>query len=98
MILFYKKYWEFFPNLFVKTNNFQLVFHFEKTRTTRIWRAWYDVSYTMMAAWANQSSRVALSNDSVFNKLYFNYISISHIKLMSLCRIHLLLLHAIAED
>ena len=30
------KYREFFPTLFVKTTDFQLVFHFEKTRTVTI--------------------------------------------------------------
>ena len=33
------KYREFFPTLFVKTTDFQLVFN----------RAWYNGSYTMMA-------------------------------------------------
>ena len=27
------KYWEFFPTLFVKTTDFQLVFNFERTHT-----------------------------------------------------------------
>ena len=40
---------ELFPTLFVKTNNFQLVFNFEQTRTVIVWRAWYNGSYTMMA-------------------------------------------------
>ena len=46
-----KQYREFFPTLFVKTNDFQLVFNFEQTRTCsyHIWRAWYNGSYTMMA-------------------------------------------------
>ena len=30
------KYREFFPTLFVKTNDFKLVFNFEKTRTVTI--------------------------------------------------------------
>ena len=30
------KYQEFFPTLFVKTTNFQLVFNFEQTRTVTI--------------------------------------------------------------
>ena len=30
------KYREFFPNLFVKTTDFQLVFHFEQTRIVTI--------------------------------------------------------------
>ena len=30
------KYWEFFPTLFVKTTNFQLVFNFEQTCTVAI--------------------------------------------------------------
>ena len=36
------KYREFFPTLFVKTTDFQLVF-------LDIWRVWYNGSYTMMA-------------------------------------------------
>ena len=45
------KYREFFPPLFIKTTDFQLVFNFEQTRTVSliIWRAWYNGSYTMMA-------------------------------------------------
>ena len=31
-----KKYREFFPTLFVKTTDFQLVFNFEQTRTVTI--------------------------------------------------------------
>ena len=46
------KYREFFPTLFVKTTDFQLVFNFEQTRTVTIF---------------GESSRIALSNDSVFN-------------------------------
>ena len=45
------KYREFFPTLSVKTTDFQLVFNFEQTRrhSYRIWSAWYNGSYTMMA-------------------------------------------------
>ena len=43
------KYREFFPTLFVKTTDFQLVFNFEQTRTYHIRRAWYNGSYTMTA-------------------------------------------------
>ena len=32
------KYQEFFPTLFVKTTDFQLVFNFEQTRTVTIFR------------------------------------------------------------
>ena len=64
---------ELFPTLFVKTNDFQLVFNFEQTRTVLVWRAWYNGSYTLMAKpittrqsqLANQNSRIALS---VFNE------------------------------
>ena len=59
----------FFPTLFVKTTDFQLVFNFGQTRTVRVqhnWRAWYSGSYTMMAK--PTSSRIALSNDLVFDK------------------------------
>ena len=44
------KYREFFPTLFVKTTDFQLVFDFEQTRTGyHIWIAWYNGSYIMIA-------------------------------------------------
>ena len=43
------KFRELFPTLFVKANDFQLVFSFEQTRTVIVWRAWYNGSYTMMA-------------------------------------------------
>ena len=33
-----KKYHEFFPTLFVKTTDFQLVFTFEQTRTVTIFQ------------------------------------------------------------
>ena len=39
------KHREFFPTLFVKTTDFQLVFNFEQTRTVRVW---YNGSYTMI--------------------------------------------------
>ena len=49
---------EFVPTLFVKTTDYS--YH--------IWRTLYNNgSYTMMAK-ANQSSRIVLANDSVFNK------------------------------
>ena len=41
------KYREFFPTLFVKTTDFQLVFNYEQTRT--VLRAWYSASYSMIA-------------------------------------------------
>ena len=44
-----RKLRELLPTLFVKTNDFQLVFNFEQTRTVLVWRAWYNGSYTMMA-------------------------------------------------
>ena len=44
------KYREFFPTVFVKTTDFQLVFNFEQTPGSfYIWRAWYNGSYTTMA-------------------------------------------------
>ena len=45
------KYREFFPTLFVKTTDFQLVFNFEQTRkySYHSSRGWYNGSYTMMA-------------------------------------------------
>ena len=43
------KFRELFPTLFAITNDFQLVFKFEQTRTAIVWRAWYNGSYTMMA-------------------------------------------------
>ena len=43
------KYREFFPTLFVKTTDLQLVFNFEQTRQLPVWWAWYNGSYTMMA-------------------------------------------------
>ena len=43
------KFRELFPTLFVKANDFQLVFGFQQTRTVTVWRAWYNGSYTMMA-------------------------------------------------
>ena len=45
------KYREFFPTLFVKTTDFQLVFNFEQTRkySYHSSRGWYNGSYAMMA-------------------------------------------------
>ena len=45
------KYREFFPTLFVKTTDFQLVFLFwaDAYSYHLIWRAWYNGSYTMVA-------------------------------------------------
>ena len=45
------KYREFFPTLFVKTTDFQLVFNFEQTRTVTIFQEHikYNSSYIMMA-------------------------------------------------
>ena len=45
------KYWEVFPNLFVKQSIFSLFLNFEQKRTYsyHISRAWYNGSYTMMA-------------------------------------------------
>ena len=44
------KYWEFFPTLFVKTSDFQLVFLFwADVYSYHICKAWYSGSYTMMA-------------------------------------------------
>ena len=66
------KYREFFPTLFVKTTDFQLVFNFEQTRTVAIFEEHikHNSSYIMMAK-LNQSSRIALSNDSVFNNSFY---------------------------
>ena len=49
------KYQEFFPTLFVKTADFQLVLNFVQMRTVTIERAWYK----------------GLSNDSVSNNLNY---------------------------
>ena len=43
------KYREFFPTLFVKPTDFQLVFNFEQTRTVTIFGEHGIISYTMMA-------------------------------------------------
>ena len=66
------KYGEFFPTLFVKTTDFQLVFNFEQMRTVTRFREHikYNSSYIMMDK-LNQSSRIALSNDSVFNNSFY---------------------------
>ena len=60
------KYREFFPTLFVKTAHFQLVFNFEQTS---IRLPYYHDGQ------ANQSSRMALSNYSVFNNVPYGTIS-----------------------
>ena len=66
------KYLKFFPTLFVKTTDFQLVFNFEQMRTVTRFREHikYNSSYIMMDK-LNQSSRIALSNDSVFNNSFY---------------------------
>ena len=57
------KYREFFPTLFVKASDSQVVFNFEQARTVTIFGE-HDMG-----------CRIALSNDSVSNKsLYLNYI------------------------
>ena len=61
------KYREFFPTLFVKTTDFQLVFNFEQARTVTIFGE-HGVMVVYHNGQANQSSRIALPNDSVFNK------------------------------
>ena len=44
------KYWSFVPTLYLKTNDFQLVFNFwAGTHSYHFWRASYNGSYTMMA-------------------------------------------------
>ena len=43
------KYQEFFPTLFAKATDFQLVLNFEQMRAVPYWGAWYNGSYTMMA-------------------------------------------------
>jgi len=50
---------EFFSTLFVKTTDFQLVFNFEQTRTVIIFGD-------------PESTRIALSNGSVFNNCYLD--------------------------
>ena len=63
-----KKDGEFFPTLFVKTTDFQLVFNFEQTRTVTIFGEHGIMAH--IPWWlSNQISRIALelSNDSVFN-------------------------------
>ena len=58
------KYREFFQTLFVKTTDFQLVFNFEQTCTVTIF---VEHGLIYHDGLANQSSRIALSDDSVFN-------------------------------
>ena len=54
------KYREFFPTLFVKTTDFQLVFNFEQTRTVTIFGERGIMAHTKMAKLIRQSSRIAL--------------------------------------
>ena len=62
------KYQEFFLTLFVKPTDFWLVFNFEQTHTvTTFGEQGIMAHITMIAIKANQSSRIALSNDSIFH-------------------------------
>ena len=47
------KYREFFPTLFVKTTDFQLVFNFEQTRTVTIFGEHYIIAHIPL--WLSQS-------------------------------------------
>ena len=67
------KYREFFPPLFGKTTDFQLVFNFEQTGTVTIFGEYGLMSHIYHDSLANQSSRIALSNDSVFNNNTYKY-------------------------
>ena len=58
------KYREFFPTLFVKTTDFELVFNFEQMRTVTIFGEHGIMAHN------NHNSRISLSNDSVFNNCY----------------------------
>ena len=67
-----KQYREFFPTLFVKTTDFQLVFNFEQTRTLTIFGE-HGIMLIYHDGLANQSTRIALSNESVFNNRQYGY-------------------------
>ena len=62
------KYREFLPTLFVKTTDFQLLFNFEQTCAVTIFGE-HGIMLIYREGKANQSSRIALSNDSVSDKL-----------------------------
>ena len=59
------KYRELFPTLFVKTTDCQLVFNFEQTRAVTIFGEHGIMAHIPRCQKANQSSRIALSNDSI---------------------------------
>ena len=63
------KYRELFPTLFLRTTDFQLVFNFEQTFTVSIFGEHGVMAYIPWWLSRNQSSRITLLNDSVFNKL-----------------------------
>ena len=65
------KYREFLPTISVKTTNFQLVFNFEQTRTVTIFGEHGIMAHIPWWLSLNQSSRIALSNYSVFNNLCY---------------------------
>ena len=68
------KYRELFPTLLVKTTDFQLVYNFEQTSTVTIFGEHGMMAHNHDGS-ANQSSRVAISNDSVFNSNRYPTIS-----------------------
>ena len=68
------KYRELFLNLLVKTTDFQLVYNFEQTSTVTIFGEQGTMAHNHDDS-ANQSSRVAISNDSVFNSNRYPTIS-----------------------
>ena len=68
------KYRELFPTLLVKTIDFQLVYNFEQTSTVTIFGEHGMMAHNHDRS-ANQSSRVAISNDSVFNSNRYSTIS-----------------------
>ena len=74
-----KQYREFFPTLFVKTTDFQLVFNFEQTRTVTIFGE-HGIMLIYHDGLANQSTRIALSNESVFNNRQYTIESIMYIQ------------------
>ena len=58
------KYQEFFPTLFVKATDFQLVFNFEQTHTVTILGEHGIMAHKL----------ITLSNDSVFNNVLMQQI------------------------
>ena len=68
------KYRELFPTLLVKTTGFQLVYNFEQISTVTIFGENGMMAHNHDGS-ANQSSRVAISNDSVFKSNRYPTIS-----------------------